>query len=93
MTLRTIVLALAFLGAATGLLLVANAGTAWPLLLPLGIVVAGIVFERYDYRGNATDAAPGQWRETDERFLDTASGRTVIVWYNATTGERRYVDE
>ncbi len=34
-----------------------------------------------------------QWRVTSERFVDDASGRLVTVWFNATTGKRRYVED
>ena len=34
---------------------------------------------------------PG-WAPTAERFRDTESGAMVTVWFNAKTGERRYVE-
>ncbi|WP_293991188.1 hypothetical protein [Sphingomonas sp.] len=66
---------------------------AWPMLVFPAIVAAGIVFERFRYQGNASDAAPGDWRPTNERFLDEETGRPVVVWFNPTTGERKYVDD
>ena len=35
----------------------------------------------------------GRWRATDERFVDPETGRLVTVWFNAESGERRYVEE
>jgi len=51
------------------------------------------VFERVNYRGNASTPLDANWRPTNERFLDEATGRPITVWFNATTGERRYVDD
>ena len=91
--LRNVVLGvgLAWLAIGSWLTLVDAAG--WPMLVVPAIVVAGIVFERVNYRGNASDTADPGWRPTNERFLDEATGRPVTVWFNATTGERRYVDD
>jgi len=35
----------------------------------------------------------GEWRPTDEKFVDPESGELVTVWYDPKTGERRYVGE
>jgi len=35
----------------------------------------------------------GEWRPTDEKFVDPESGQLVTVWYDPKTGERRYVGE
>lgn len=90
--LRNVVLAIALGWLAVGAWAAMMFG-AWPMLLFPAIVVAGIVFERFRYDGNATDAAPGDWRVTNERFLDEETGRPVTVWFNSTTGERKYVEE
>jgi hypothetical protein len=44
-------------------------------------------------RYGAVQRAPQgpDWRETSERFIDDASGKPVSVWFDAKTGERRYV--
>ena len=44
--------------------------------------------------GKATGRPLGNnWRATDERFVDPETGRLVTVWFNAQSGERRYVEE
>lgn len=63
---------------------------AWPMLLVAGLFVAGTVFERFHYRGS--EAMDGDWQPTSEKFLDEESGRPVTVWFNPTTGARRYVE-
>ena len=35
----------------------------------------------------------GNWRATDERFVDPDTGKLVTVWFDPATGDRRYVDE
>jgi hypothetical protein len=57
------------------------------------IIVAGIVFERINYRGNASTPFDANWRPTNERFLDEANGRPITAWFNAATGERRHVGD
>jgi len=87
------------LGTSVVLLALAIAATAigwaaWPTVLFAGLLFVGVAFERVHYRGSASVASPGKdWRATNERFLDEATGRPVTVWFNPTTGERRYVDE
>ena len=54
-------------------------------------LVAGILFERRRYKP-AEPGHPGPgWIATDERFVDPDSGRPVTVYYQPSTGERRYV--
>lgn len=33
----------------------------------------------------------GNWRATGEKFVDPETGELVTVWFDPTTGERRYV--
>jgi hypothetical protein len=90
MMLRTFVLALSIVMMAIG---------AWPcvsgahLLCPVliwGVVLfLGTVFERWRYRSNASHLDDG-WAATDERFVDPESGKLMQVYYQASTGERRY---
>lgn len=93
MMLRSILLGLCLAWIAIGLWGVTQDWAAWPMLAFPLLLLAGIVFERAHYRGNAGTSAPGDWRATEERFLDEASGRPVTVWFNPTTGERRYEEE
>jgi hypothetical protein len=90
---RSVLVGLCAAWIAVGLWGVTHDWTTWPLLVFPALLLAAIIFERVHYRGNATDAAAGDWRPTGERFLDEASGKPVVVWFNPTTGERRYVEE
>jgi len=73
----------------------ALAGCPVPLVAWLAVaglvLTAGIVFERGRYKPAAPDRPGPDWVATDERFVDPASGETVTVFYQPTTGERRYV--
>jgi hypothetical protein len=91
--LRNVVLALGLAWLAVGLWVTLVDAAGWPMLIFPAILVAGIVFERVNYRGNATTPLDANWRPTNERFLDEATGRPITVWFNAATGERRYVDD
>ena len=57
-----------------------------------GIIVLGIVFERWRYRPNAARPGAG-WERTGERFEDPQSGKTLQVFYDPRSGERRYVSD
>ena len=57
-----------------------------------GLIVLGIVFERWRYR--PTEAQPGAgWQPTGERFEDPQTGKIVQVFYDPRSGERRYVSD
>jgi hypothetical protein len=92
--LRAVVLALGFaaLGSA---LLAALCQAPLPLILWLAIVgvalVGGILFERGRYKPSATRHPGPDWQATGERFIDPESGKSVTVYYQPATGERRYV--
>ncbi len=67
-----------------------------PLLFPLGFFIAlllvWLVFRSRGYKREPLDAPPrGDFRLTDERFLDPHSGAMLEVWYSPSTGERAYV--
>jgi hypothetical protein len=79
-----------FLPAAAVLMLLQPA--AWPLLAVAGVFAVGVFYERNFYRGAAAPRGGG-WQPTAERFRDEESGEMVTVWFNAATGERRYVDQ
>jgi hypothetical protein len=56
-----------------------------------GLLLIGVLFERYRYQRLLTHAPGAGWQATDERFIDPETGKTVTVFFNAATGERRYV--
>ena len=86
---RFIVLAIAAVAIAAGLLLF-HAGGGIPLLV-LGILILLAVFLEPRYRG-AKPGLPGPgWQQTSERFRDEESGSWLEVWFNPESGERRYV--
>jgi hypothetical protein len=59
-----------------------------------GVLVFGILYERYVYK-TVVDTAPAgkNWVKTTERFVDDNTGKTVTVHYNTLSGERIYVAE
>jgi hypothetical protein len=70
-------------------------GVAGPMFVPptivAGLVFAGFLFENRHYK-RLLDRAPGPgWQATSERFVDPDTGKTVTVFFNPATGERRYV--
>jgi hypothetical protein len=87
-----LVVGIVALGAA---LVAALCRAPFPFVIWLGMIgvalVGGILFERGRYK----PAAPGHpgpgWIATDERFVDPQSGEAVTVYYQPSTGERRYV--
>jgi hypothetical protein len=58
--------------------------TFWGLVL-----VAAVVFERWRYQ-KTSGAAPSEWQDTEERFVDPETGQLTQVMYNPRTGDRRY---
>jgi hypothetical protein len=92
--LRAVLLAVG--GAALALALAAAICHApFPLVMWLTVIgialVGGILFERGRYKP-AVSGHPGPgWIATDERFVDPQSGETVTVYYQPSTGERRYI--
>lgn len=94
MMLRTFVLAAALLVLTVAVIATALQPASWPMLLMAGLIVLGTWFERRRYGTAQTEAPSGaDWRRTGETFVDDASKRPLTVWYNARTGERRYVEE
>jgi hypothetical protein len=65
---------------------------AWPMLIVASVFLLGTVGERFHYAGQEVAGPDGPWEPTSERFLDEESGKLVTVWYNAATGERRYIE-
>ena len=62
-------------------------------LLIFGLLCAGgVAFERWRY-GSTHSARPGPgWESTGERFIDPETSCLVAVYYEPSTGKRRYVN-
>ena len=92
--LRTWVLVCAGALALAGLLLLMR-GVTGPGIYALGfgvLTLLGTAFERWRYRPNDSGAS-ATWEPTSERFVDPQTGKTVQVFYNPRSGERRYVSD
>ena len=92
MMLRTFVLVVAMLFVTAAAVGAAIDPGVWPSFIAATLLLAAIIFERRRYGATQPRPVGDGWRETSERFVDDASGRPVVVWYNEATGERRYVD-
>ena len=66
--------------------------TALILLFWAVVLIAGTVYERVIYKPLESRAGAG-WTATSERFVDDAAGKTVTVYVQEGTGERKYVAE
>jgi hypothetical protein len=62
---------------------------AWPMVIWGFVLLLAVVLERWRYQQR--DDAGGEWQATDERFIDPETDREVQVFYQPTTGKRRYV--
>jgi hypothetical protein len=97
--LRTAVLAFATLLAAIGVYLLLK-GITVPGVQALGVgivIILGTLFERWRYGGSpgAGDSdgdgrLDARWQATGERFADPTTGEEVEVFYDPSSGERRY---
>lgn len=94
--LRNVILSLGAVLVAAGLMALVM-GIYGPGVICLvwgGILVFGIVYERYAYKTIVDKVPAGTgWTRTAERFIDDKSGRTVTVYVKPFTGERAYVAE
>jgi hypothetical protein len=91
--LRTVLFAIGLV-----LLIAASAATfagraATPLAVFGAILTAALLFERYVYKSIRPERPGPGWEQTAERFIDPRSGRSVTVYFNPRTGERRYIGE
>jgi hypothetical protein len=64
-----------------------------PFALVFGLLLLGLLFERFIYKPIQSDRPGAGWDRTAERFVDRQSGQDVVVYYNPRTGKRRYVAE
>jgi len=91
--LRTVLLALGGAAALAGAILILAGVPAGVPALAFGVlVVVGIAFERWRYRAKETRPGAG-WQPTGERFEDPETGKTIEVFYDPRSGERRYVND
>jgi hypothetical protein len=90
--LRDFVQGFTLLALVAALVVTAMTPVAWPFLLCTAILAVGVFYERTLSRGAGAPRGVG-WAPTAERFRDTESGAMVTVWFNAKTGERRYVED
>ncbi|HVZ69366.1 MAG TPA: hypothetical protein VG891_07865 [Rhizomicrobium sp.] len=93
--LRAVVIAIGVIGFLAGL--VALAMHAFPPAAIFAfwgaLVVIGTIYERYRYKP-LEEGRPGSgWVATSERFIDDETGKSVTVYLDPTTGERKYVTE
>jgi hypothetical protein len=63
-----------------------------PMVLGATLILA-LLFERYVYKPIRTAPPGAGWERTAERFVDPRSSRSITVYFNRRTGERRYVAE
>jgi hypothetical protein len=57
------------------------------------VLVVAVLVERYIYKPIGNEPPGPGWDKTAERFADPRSGKDVTVYFNPTTGQRRYVAE
>jgi len=83
--------------ALAGALVIALRGASFPLVMWLTVLglalIGGILLERGRYKPSRPGNPGPDWVATGERFVDPDSGETVAVFYQAATGERRYVGQ
>jgi hypothetical protein len=66
-------------------------GVILRLAVPGLVLLFGLAVERWRYKP-VTGRPPGaDWVPTNERFVDLESGKLITVFYQPSTGERRYV--
>lgn len=86
LTIGLIVLGLSLIGVALG------RGPFWPFfLLALLILASALLEPLYGRLVGRSGLGHGAWRPSGERFIDPETGRLVEVWFEPSTGERRYV--
>lgn len=88
MTLRNVVIAIVALLFAVALFAALQEGGLIGIVVMLGLLLVGLLFERQRYAVAQTPG--GQWQRTGETFFDDESGEQLDVWFNPATGQRDY---
>ncbi len=66
------------------------------MIIAVGIVVALVVlfvFSLLAGRFRESPVPAGEWRPTEELFIDPGTGRRMRVWVDPQDGSRHYVPE
>ena len=90
--LRNVLLAVALLAFATGIVLVVSGAQGFAVALWGAVLAVLILAERWRYH-RAVQGNAGAWQATYEQFIDPETGKLTRVFYQPATGERRYVVE
>jgi hypothetical protein len=63
------------------------------LFILSGVFLYSAFFEPWKYISKNVESLDGDgWEKLDEKFYDMVTGKTVCVYYNKNTGDRRYGD-
>ena len=91
--LRNVIIGLSAAALVGGVLGMAYGGfPAGIVLIVWGVLgLIGTLYERFRYKPLEATAPLGDWEETDEKFIDDETGKTVTVFIERRTGERKYV--
>lgn len=88
---RILAIAIGVIMFVCGLVVWADGGTL--ILAFFGALIAVTAVVERSYGNLRSRPSGGQWRATDERFVDPETGHLVTVWFDPSTGERRYVSD
>jgi hypothetical protein len=91
--LRAVLIVIAAVGFLVAIALCFAVGVAGfgALVFWTALVLVALLIERRRYK-EILAAPPGpDWTATGERFVDTASGQAVAVYFHAASGKRAYV--
>ena len=78
-------------GAAVSALSGCSVGTVLRFAAPGLVLLFGLSVEHWRYKPVSARTPEQGWVATNERFVDPESGQLITVYYQPSTGERRYV--